>query len=144
VGFFSNKETFKMERTVNTKEELKAAIENRERAIVIGNDNLAKKITRFQKIKSEELQAAEDTTAINGGEAAVAMPSVLTNAATGTAWAPHVAAFAIMVLGGLAYYALTKNYDVLVEGGDSIKFHDGEPKIGGRVKFVMKRPIFPY
>ena len=131
-----------MERTVNTKEELKAAIENREQTIVIGNEKLAKKITRFQKIKSEEPQAAEDLTAMNSGEATVAMPNVLTNAASGIAWAPHVAAFAIMVLGGLAYYALTKNYDVLVEGADRIKFHDGEPKIGGRVKFVMKKPMF--
>jgi hypothetical protein len=131
-----------MERTVNTKEELKLAIENREQTIVIGNEELAKKITRFQKIKSEETQAAEDLTAMNGGEAAVAMPNVLTNAASGIAWTPHVAAFAIMVLGGLAYYALTKNYDVLVEGADRIKFYDGEPKIGGRVKFVMKRPMF--
>ncbi len=132
-----------MERTVNTKEELKKAIENREQTIVIGNEKLGKKITRFQKIKSEELQAAEDITAINSGEAAVAMPNVLTNAATGITWTPHVAAFAIMVLGGLAYYALTKNYDVLVEGADRMKFNDGELKIGDRVKFVMKSPILP-
>ena len=143
VGLFSNMETFKMERTVNTKEELKEAIENRERTIVIANEKLGKKITRFQKIKSEELQAAEDITAINSGEAAVAMPNVLTNAATGITWTPHIAAFAIMVLGGLAYYALTKNYYVLVEGGDRIKINDGEPKFGGRVKLVMKRPTSP-
>ena len=132
-----------MERTVKTKEELKKALENRERTIVIANEKLAKKITRFQKIKTEELQAAEDITAMNSGEAAVTMPNALTNAATGITWAPHVAAFAIMVLGGLAYYALTKNYDVLVEGQEKIKFTDGEPKIGGRVKFVMKSPISP-
>jgi len=46
-------------------------------------------------------------------------------------------------LGGLAYYTLTKNYDVLVEGGGRIKINDGEPKFGGRVKFVMKSPILP-
>ena len=132
-----------MERTVKTKEELKRAIENREQTIIIGNQKLARKITRFQKIRSEELQAAEDITAMNSGEAAVAMPNVLTNAASGSAWSPHVAAFAIMVLGGLAYYALTKNYDVIVEGGGGIKFLDGEPKIGGRVKFVMKSARLP-
>ena len=132
-----------MERTVKTKEELKRAIENREQTIIIGNQKLARKITRFQKIRSEELQAAEDIAAMNSGEAAVAMPNVLTNAASGSAWSPHVAAFAIMVLGGLAYYALTKNYDVIVEGGGGIKFLEGEPKISGRVKFVMKSPRLP-
>lgn len=127
-----------MERTVKTKEELKRAIENREQTIIIGNQKLARKITRFQKIRSEELQAAEDITAMNSGEAAVAMPNVLTNAASGSAWSPHVAAFAIMVLGGLMFYALTKNYDVFVGGRCRFKSNESEPKVRGRVKLILK------
>ncbi len=38
-----------MEKIVNTKEELKEAIKNREQSIVIGSKRLAKKIMRFRK-----------------------------------------------------------------------------------------------
>jgi hypothetical protein len=134
-------ETAMMEKIVNTKEALKNAIENREQAIIIANEKLAKKITRFRKINVEELQATEDISVLNSGEVSVAMPNVMFHAESETIWAPYVAAFAIMVLGGLAYYALTKNYDVLVEGGDVLIFNDGEPKIGGRIRFDLKREI---
>jgi hypothetical protein len=130
-----------MERTVNTKEELKKAIQHRAPTIIIGNDRLAKKITRFQKVRSEDLQATEEMSASAGGEATVAMPNVPPNAAPSITWAPNVAAFAIMVLGGLAYYSLTRNYDICLEGGGSIKFKDGEPRIGGRFKFILKTPL---
>ena len=132
-----------MERTVNTKEELKKAIQHRAPTIIIGNDRLAKKITRIQKVRSEDLQAAEEVSASAGGEASVAMPNVPPNAASSILWVPNVAAFAIMVLGGLAFYTLTKNYDVFVEGGNGIKFKGGEPKIGGRFKFVLKKRTLP-
>ena len=132
-------EIYGMERTVNTKEELKRAIENKAKIIVIGNDKLAKKITRIQKVRSEDVHAAEEMRTHAGGEASVAMPNVSLNAVPGNTWAPNVAAFAIMVLGGLAYYTSTKNYDVFVEG-NSIEFNDGVPKIGGRFKFLLKRP----
>ena len=130
-----------MEKIVNTKEALKNAIENREQAFIIGNEKLAKKITRLRKINVEELQATEDISVLNSGEASVAMPNMMSHAETETIWAPYVAAFAIMVLGGLAYYTLTKDYDVLVEGGDVLIFNDGEPKIGGRIRFVLKREL---
>ena len=132
-----------MERTVNTKEELKKAIEKKAKIIVIGNDKLAKKITRIQKVRSEDVQTAEELRASVSGDATVAAPDVPSNAAAGSTWAPNVAAFAIMVLGGLAYYTLTKNYDVFVEGGNGIRFKGGEPKIGGRFKFVLKKRTLP-
>ncbi len=141
VGPFSNMETAMMEKIVNTKEALKNAIENREQAIIIGNVKLAKKITRLRKINVEELQATEDISVLNSGEASVAMPNLMSHAEAETIWTPYVAAFAIMVLGGLAYYTLTKNYDVLVEGGNVLIFNDGEPKIGGRIRFVLKREL---
>jgi hypothetical protein len=71
------------------------------------------------------------------------MPNVPPNAASSILWIPNVAAFAIMVLGGLAFYTLTRNYDVFVEGGNGIKFKGGEPKIGGRFKFVLKKRTLP-
>ncbi len=132
-----------MERTVNTKEELKKAIEKKAKIIVIGNDKLAKKITRIQKVRSEDVQTDEEMRTSVSGEVSVAKPNVPSNTANGNTWAPNVAAFAIMVLGGLAYYTLTKNYDVLVEGGNGIKFKGGEPKIGGRFKFVLKKRTLP-
>ena len=128
----------KMEKIVNTKEELKEAIKNREQTIVIGSGKLAKKITRFRKIETEEFQATEAISVIGGGEAAAAASKVLSNAPTDVVWAPCVAAFAIMVLGGLMFYALTKNYDVLVEGRCRFKSNESEPKIRGRVKLILK------
>jgi hypothetical protein len=134
-------ETSMMEKIVNTKEALKNAIANKEQAIIVGNKKLAKKIIRLRKINIEEFQATEDISFLNGGEASVALPNMISKAATKTIWAPYVAAFAIMVLGGLAYYALTKNYDVFVEGGGVLIFNDGEPKIGGRIRFVLKSEL---
>ena len=129
-----------MEKIVNTKEELKEAIKNREQTIVIGSERLAKKITRFRKIKTEEFQATDSISVIGSGEASAAASNVLSNAATDVVWAPCVAAFAIMVLGGLMFYALTKNYDVLVEGGGSFKFNKRNPKVRGRIKLILKNP----
>ena len=129
-----------MEKIVNTKEELKEAIKNREPIIVIGSKRLAKKITRFRKIKTEEVQATEAIGVIGSGAASAAAPNVLSNAATDVVWAPCVAAFAIMVLGGLMFYVLTKNYDVLVEGGGDSKFNESDPKVRGRIKLILKSP----
>ena len=127
-----------MEKIVNTKEELKEAIKNREQTIVIGSKRLAKKITRFRKIKTEEFQAAEAISVMGSGEASAAASNVLSKAATDVVWAPCVAAFAIMVLGGLMFYALTKNYDVRVEGGGAFKFNESDPKVRGRIKLILK------
>jgi hypothetical protein len=129
-----------MEKIVNTKEELNEAIKNREQTIVIGSKRLAKKITRFRKIKTEEFQATEAIRVIGSGEASAAASNLLSNDATDVVWAPCVAAFAIMVLGGLMFYALTKNYDVLVEGGGGFKFNDSNPKVCGRIKLILKDP----
>jgi len=129
-----------MEKIVNTKEELKEAIKNREQSIVIGSKRLVKKITRFRKIRTEEFQAAEAISVMGSGEASAAASNVLSNAATDVVWAPCVAAFAIMVLGGLMFYALTKNYDVLVEGGGDFKFNESDPKVRGRIKLIQKNP----
>ena len=127
-----------MEKIVNTKEELKEAIKNREPTIVIGSKRLAKKITRFRKIRTEEFQAAEAISVMGSGEASAVASNVLSNAATDVVWAPCVAAFAIMVLGGLMFYALTKNYDVLVEGGGDFKFNESDPKVRGRITLILK------
>ncbi len=129
-----------MEKIVNTKEELKEAIKNREQTIVIGSERLAKKITRFRKIKTEEFQATDSISVIGSGEASAAASNILSNAATDVVWAPCIAAYAIMVLGGLMFYALTKNYDVLVEGGGGIKFNDSNPRVRGRIKLILKNP----
>ena len=129
-----------MEKIVNTTEELKKAIKNREQIIVIGSRRLAKKITRFRKIKTEEFQAIEAISVIGSGEASAAGSNVLSNAAIDVVWAPCVAAFAIMVLGGLMFYALTKNYDVRVEGGGAFKFKESDPKVRGRIKLILKNP----
>ena len=72
-----------MERTVNTKEELKKALEKQAKIIVIGNDKLAKKITRIQKVRSEDLQAEEEIRTCSGEEAPVAKPNVPSNSAPG-------------------------------------------------------------
>ena len=127
-----------MEKIVNTKEELKEAIKNREQTIVIGSKRLVKKITRFRKIRTEEFQAADTISVMGSGEASAAASNVLSNAATDVVWAPCVAAFAIMVLGGLMFYALTKNYDVRVEGGGAFKFKESDPKVRGRIKLILK------
>ena len=129
-----------MEKIVKTKEELKEAIKNREPTIVIGSKRLAKKIMRFRKIKTEEFQATEAISVIGSGEASAAAPNLLSNAATDVVWAPCVAAFAIMVLGGLMFYALTKNYDVHVEGGGDFKFNENDPKVRGRIQLILKNP----
>ena len=128
-----------MEKIVNTKEELKEAIKNREPTIVIGSKRLAKKITRFRKIKkTEEFQATQAISVIGSGEASAAAPNLLSNAATDVVWVPCVAAFAIMVLGGLMFYALTKNYDVLVKDGGDFKFNESDPKVRGRITLILK------
>jgi hypothetical protein len=127
-----------MEKIVNTKEELKEAIKNREPTIVIGSKRLAKKITRFRKIKTEEFQATEAISVIGSGEASAAAPNLRSNAATDVVWAPCIAAFAIMVLGGLMFYALTKNYDVLVKDGGDFKFNVSDPKVRGRITLILK------
>ncbi len=129
-----------MEKTVKTIEELKEAVKNREQTIVIGRKGLAKKIMRFRKIKPEIFQATETIGISFSGEASTAASNMLPYAATGVVWAPCIAAFAIMVLGGLVYYALTNNYDVLVEGKGGLKFDAGDPKVCGRIKFILKSP----
>ncbi len=48
--------------------------------------------------------------------------------------------FAIMVLGGLMFYVLTKNYIVRVEGGGRFKFNESDPKVHGRIKLILKNP----
>jgi hypothetical protein len=127
-----------MEKIVNTKEELKEAIKNREPTIVIGSKRLARKITRFRKIKTEEFQAAQAISVIGSGEASAAAPNLRSNTAPEVVWAPCIAAFAIMVLGGLMFYALTKNYDVLVKGGGGFKFNESDPKVRGRITLILK------
>jgi hypothetical protein len=129
-----------MEKIVNTAEALTEAIKNREQTIVFGSEKFAKKIIRFRKIRNEEFQATEAISVIGSGEASAAASNVLSNTATDVVWAPCVAAFAIMVLGGLMFYALTKNYDVLVEGGGSFKFNERNPKVRGRIKLILKNP----
>ena len=129
-----------MEKIVNTAQELTEAIKNREQTIVFGSERLAKKIMRFRKIRTEEFQATEAISVIGSGEASAAASNVLSNAATDVVWAPCVAAFAIMVLGGLMFYALTKNYDVRVEGGGAFKFNESDPKVRGRIKLILKNP----
>ena len=129
-----------MEKIVSTKEELKEAIKNREPIIVIGSKRLAKKITRFRKIKTEEVQATEAIGVIGSGAASAAAPNLLSNAVKDVVWAPCVAAFAIMVLGGLMFYALTKNYDLHVEGRGDFKFNESDPKVRGRIKFKLIPP----
>ena len=129
-----------MERIVCTKEELKKAIERRADTIVVGNHKLAKKITRFHKVRFEEAQS-ENIVVETAGQASVALPGVVPGAAPGIHWVPSVAAFAIMLLGGLAFYALTKNYDVLVEDIDGINCDEDEPRLNGGIKFVLKKPI---
>ena len=129
-----------MEKIVNTKEELKEAIKNREQTIVIGSKRLAKKITRFRKIRTEEFQAADTISVMGSGEASAAASNVLSNAATDVVWAPCIAAFAIMILGGLMFYVLTKNYDLRVDGGGTFKFNESDPKVRGRIKLILKNP----
>jgi hypothetical protein len=129
-----------MEKIVNTTEELKEAIKNREQTIVIRSRRLAKKITRFRKIKTEEFQAIEAISVIGSGEASAAGSNVLSNAAIDVVWTPCIASFAMMVLGGLMFYSLTKNYDVLVEGGGGFKFNESDPKVRGRIKLILKNP----
>ena len=129
-----------MEKIVNTKEELKEAVKNREQTIVIRSGRLAKKITRFRKIKTEEFQTTDAISVIGSGEASAAASNILSKAAADIVWEPCVAAFAIMVLGGLMYYALTKNYDVLVEGGGNFKINESDPKVRGRIKLILKNP----
>ena len=128
----------KMEKIVHTKEELKEAIKNREQTIVFGRERLAKKITRFRKIRTEEFQATESISVIGSGEASAAASNVLSNAATDVVWAPCIAAYAIMVLGGLMFYALTKNYDVLPKGRGDFKFNESDPKVRGRITLILK------
>ena len=129
-----------MEKIVKTIEALKEAVKNREQTIVIGKEGLAKKITRFRNINPEIFQTTETVGISVGGEAAAATSNMLPYAATGVVWAPCIAAFAIMVLGGLVFYALTNNYDVLFEGKGGLKIDAGDPKVRGRIKLILKNP----
>jgi hypothetical protein len=36
------------------------------------------------------------------------------------------------------FYALTKNYDMLVKGGGDFKFNESDPKVRGRITLILK------
>ena len=128
-----------MEKIINTKKELKAAIKDKVDTIIVGDEKLAKKIIRVRRSKKviyqpSKIFSAGNKLAVSGGSASV--PS-----AAGTlAGAEIVVIVAMVILGAIIVYALTRDYEVHIEGqGGATIDENGKPIAKGGGKVILKR-----
>ena len=114
-----------MEKIVTNKEQLKDAIKNKEKAIIIDDEELAKKVLNFKKIKGLTKWSLVGLTAatvtglalapFTGGYSAVAFPAgaySLVAGGTTISTAALATIGGLLVLGSATLYSIYNGYDV--------------------------------
>jgi hypothetical protein len=143
---------------VNTKEELKTALKNKDKEILISNDALAKHVIKFKKIKKLTkwtLGVGLAGSGLGGIGVALApttggaslLPSgalfaITTASGVSISTGAIIAIGALSILGSAILFALWKDYEVAIEGhGDGTIDDNGEPRVGGGLKVKLQRKL---
>lgn len=125
-----------MAKIVTTKEQLKQAVKNKEKEIVVDNDELAKNIVKFKKIKKLSkwtlglllagtglgaiglalAPATGGTSAVVGGLSGLVAAKIVLSSGTVISTGAIIAIGTLAVIGSAVLFAIWKDYDVDIEG----------------------------
>ena len=146
-----------MEKIVTTKEELKEAIKNKEKTIIIDNEELSRSVLKFKKIKKFSkwtlglllagtavgsvglclAPATGGSSAVIGGATAGLVYSLTTASGATISTGAIIAIGALSILGCAVLFALWKDYEVEIQGGGSQSLGIKGEKLGGRFKVKL-------
>jgi len=121
---------------VTTKEQLKRAVKNKEKEIVVDNDELAKNIVKFKKIKKLSkwtlglllagtgvgaiglalAPATGGSSAVIGGVSGLVAYKIVFASGTVISTQAIVAIGVLSIIGAAVLFAIWKDYDVEIEG----------------------------